>query len=160
MNLYDLRKTVAETWTDHWNLIDNGPLYNHAMGTVNDVATVTGFHNARAILLDDLDVAIEFGMPDDPFDARSNWTEDWAPFPDPKIRGEFADLFYRGALVDRVHLASVDGGRAILPLPERRDGEWITLDWPYEMARVVDDLSGSHDFVDYFARSGLRKWPA
>jgi hypothetical protein len=160
MNLYALRKLIGETWSDHWNLINDGPQYNYNLGTINDVATVTGWHHARAVLTEDVDVALEFGMTDDPFGHRENWRADWAPFADPKVSGEYCDVFYRGALVDRVHLVSVDGGRAILPLPHHREGQWTVMDWDYTVARLVDDLTGHREFATYFENSGIYKWPA
>lgn len=160
MKLFEIRRIISDSWDDHWNVIREGPIYSYSLGTINELATVAGYHSARAVLLDDLDISIEYGMPSDPFDTRSNWTESWSSFPDPKISGEYCDVFYRGALVDRTHLASVDGGRATLPLPQRKDDEWITMDWPYQVARLIDGLNGGHDFADYFKRSGIRRWPA
>ncbi|AWB88530.1 hypothetical protein C2138_02275 [Salinibacterium hongtaonis] len=122
--------------------------------------TVSGYHSARAVLVDDLDVSIEYGMTSDPFGSRENWTEPWSAFPDPKIRGEYCDVFYRGALVDRIHLASVDGGRATLPLPQRKDDEWVVMDWPFRVARLVDSFNNGNEFEDYVKRSGIRKLPA
>lgn len=160
MKLYEIHTTIAGTWDDHWNVLNEGPLFNYNLGTINDVATVAGFHSGRAVLLDDVDIAIEYGMSIDPFGNRGNWTESWAPFPDPNIVGEYCDIYYRGALVDRVVLASVDGGRATLPMPEKRDGKWIAMDRPYQLARLVDSFTSGREFEGYFKRSGIRKWPA
>jgi hypothetical protein len=161
MHLHQLRAKIAATWDEHWNHIQGGPMFNYNLGTINDVATVAGWHSARAVLQEDVDIAIEYGMPDSAHRPNQDWVEEWSAFPDDKIRGEYADVFYRGSLVDRVHLASVDGGRAVLPLPDRREGQWIVLDWPYQVGRIVHELScPSESFEDYFRRSGITKWPA
>ena len=160
MNLHEIYKTIIDTVDDHWNVINSGPQFNYSLGTIDDVATVTGYHETRAVLIDDVDIAIEYGMSDDPFDRKKNWTEDWAPFPDKKISAEFCDIFYRGALVDRTLLAIVDGGRATLPLPTKESGQWIAMDRPYHLARLVDSFNGGREFESYFERSGITKWPA
>lgn len=116
MKFYELRKQITEAYGDYWHHINGGSQFHYDLGTVNDLASVFGYHSARAVLLNDVDIAIEYGMTDDPLD-RQAWVADWAPFPDPNVHGKYADVFYRGALVDRVHLASVDGGRAFLPAP-------------------------------------------
>jgi hypothetical protein len=160
MKLFEIRRSITETIDDHWSLIKVGPLFNYALGTTGDVATVFGYHSVRAVLAADIDIAIEYGMSSDPLDHRRVWTEEWAPFADPEIHGEYCDVYYRDALVDRVELATVDGSRATLPVPLRRDGEWVALDWPYQLARLVDSFEGGRDFEGYFSRSGIRKWPA
>jgi len=160
MRLDQIRATIIETTADHWHLINEGAQFNYNLGTINDVATVAGYHSARAILRADVDIALEFGMTDDPFGSREDWTEEWSYFADSRIAGEYVDVFYRGGLVDRVHVASVDGHRAVLPLPHRVGGSWSVLDWPYQVARVVDGLTGNHSFEDYFVRSGIKKIPA
>jgi hypothetical protein len=162
MKLHEIRTAIRESAAEYWNYIPEGPLFNYNLGTSDGSAQVFGWHDARAVLEDDVDIALEFGMSDDPFDHKEKWTEDWAHFPDTQIVGFYCDVFYRGALVDRVLLTSVDGGRATLPLPDRkRDGSgWTVNDWPHELARLVNDLHGRRDFEDYFERSGIEKLPA
>ncbi|MBT9608143.1 hypothetical protein [Microbacterium sp.] len=161
MKLHEIRQEIRESMAEYWNYIPQGPLFNYNLGNSGDQAQVFGWHDARAVLEHDVDIALEFGMSDDPFDNKENWTEEWSQFPDNKIRAFYCDVFYRGALVDRVLLASVDGHRATLPLPARRPGGgWTVEDWPYQVARVVDDLHGHRDFEDYFRRSGIEKLPA
>ena len=47
---------------------------------------------------------------------NDNFLEPWANgFPDPRARGNIADVFYNSALVLREHYVVVDGGRAYLP---------------------------------------------
>jgi len=48
----------------------------------------------------------------------------------------------------RVVLAFVDGGRAILPPLGLKAGEWITMDCPYHLARLVDGFARVEDFDD------------
>jgi hypothetical protein len=160
VQLHEIWKTIGESWDEWWNYIPEGPLYNYNLGNSNDVANVFGWHDARAVLNEDVDIAIEWGMSADPFENRRDFTPEWAPFPDRSVSLFYADIFYRGSLVERVSLASVDGGRAYLPTPQMRDGQWITMDRPYQLARLISDIVGNTEFVSYFERSGIFKWPA
>ena len=159
MKLYEIRQLITETEPDYWNVITSGPLFNYNLGNINEVATVAGWHYGRAVLIEDVDIALEYGMPAHAH-AREGWAPEWAQFPDPSASAEYCDVLYRGSIVDRVLLASVDGGRAVLPVPERREGGWIVMDWPYHLARLVDGFGGSCDFEEYFEHSEIEKWPA
>jgi len=160
MNLFEIRRLIIESWKDSWHYLPEGPLFNYNLGTAGDAATVLGWHDARAVLIEDVDVAIEFGLSADPFENRRDWSPEWAKFPDPTVQVEFCDIYYRNALVDRISMVRVDGGRALLPLPNRDDGRWIVFDWPYHLARVINDLQDHREFDSYFSRSGFYKWPA
>ncbi|MDQ0649513.1 hypothetical protein QFZ53_003709 [Microbacterium natoriense] len=160
MQLHEIWAKISESWDEWWNYIPEGPLYNYNLGTSNGGASVFGWHDARAILNEDVDIAIEWGMSEDPFENRRDYKPEWAPFPDPTAHLCYADIFYRGALVDRVLMASVDGGRAYLPAPEHKDGKLIVMDRPYQLVRLINDITGTRDFESYFERSGIYKWPA
>ncbi|GAA2023336.1 hypothetical protein GCM10009819_02570 [Agromyces tropicus] len=57
-------------------------------------------------------------------------------------------------------MASVDGGRAILPVPEHRDGQLIVMDRPYQPGRLINDITDRREFDRYFEQSKIYKWPA
>ncbi|TQK19110.1 hypothetical protein FBY40_1601 [Microbacterium sp. SLBN-154] len=160
MQLHEIWKEIIESHEGYWNYIPRGPLFNYNLGTSNGAAWVAGYHDARAVLLHDVDIALEFGMDSNIWQEREPAKPEWAPFADREVFFVWCDIMYRGSLVDRVELASVDGGRATLPFPEKRDGEWIVMDRPYHLARVIDDIQGGREFEEYFERSGIRKWPA
>lgn len=160
MQLHEIWDKISESWSDWWNYLPEGPLFNYNLGTTDDAASVFGWHEARAVLIEDVDIAIEWGMSSDPFDRRSDFKPEWAPFPDESVALCYADIFYRGSLVERVSIASVDGGRAYLPTPDRKDDQWIVMDRSYQLARVINDITDTRDFESYFERSGIRKWPA
>ncbi|HEX3788314.1 MAG TPA: hypothetical protein VHW44_10680 [Pseudonocardiaceae bacterium] len=65
----------------------------------------------------DLDVALAWGA-----DANrgEEWGKEWAAwshFPDPKVRGFWAELLWRGTPVTRTLLVTADGNRVYLPNP-------------------------------------------
>lgn len=82
-----------------------------------------------------------------------DFKEEWANrFPDPHATGVFCDLYYAASRIERFVLVSVDGGRALLPLPKSA----LDLRVPaltYKVAQIHDTL-GSLD--GYMLRSGLR----
>ncbi|SDW92447.1 hypothetical protein [Nitrosomonas oligotropha] len=85
-----------------------------------------------------------------------DFQEDWANrHPDRHATGYWCDTYYGSTHVARNILVSVDGGRAMLPLPRQRgiDGK-ITevLPFDYRIAQIFDSL-GSLD--EYMARSRL-----
>lgn len=128
-------------------------------------------HGEKAVLIDDIDVSLEWG-----FTWSDGRDEDWPwanGFPDQKAQSFWADIFYRGALVDRVRLVSVDGGRAHLPTAGavRNDGgdpgqpapsmasyDWYVDDWDYDVARVINSIQDL-DFHQYFRGARLKRGP-
>jgi hypothetical protein len=108
-------------------------------------------HFARATYRSDVSLGLAWGLP---YEHGETWEEDWAAFPDKKIRGYWADVLWNGAPLDRVLLLLVDGGRAYLPSPPR--GSMSVHRLNYSVARLVDALSGRPtEFDSYFTRSGM-----
>jgi hypothetical protein len=85
-----------------------------------------------------------------------DFREEWANrHPDCKATGYWCDTYYGAAHVARNILVSVDGGRAMLPLPRQGgiDGRVTeVLPFDYRIAQIFDSL-GNLD--EYMARSGL-----
>jgi hypothetical protein len=74
--------------------------------------------------------------------------EEWANrHPNPTAVGYWYELLYDGALIDRCVLVSVDGGRALLPLPNRRT-QTISR-YHYVVARIHDHF---HTLDQYLER--------
>lgn len=106
MDLWALRKTIGETWDEHWHTLKNGPYFHDGFGEVESVEGHYLEHKShyfRSVLTSDIDVSLEFGMSLDS-DRREVTIAGFGwdfTFPDESIRREFIDIFYRGALVDR-----------------------------------------------------------
>jgi hypothetical protein len=86
---------------------------------------------------------------------QKDFQEEWAnSHPDPKARGYWCDLYYNQSLIERFVLVSVDGGRAMLPIPKEGGiGYWdqvLLLD--YKVAEIHDALG---TLSQYMARSKL-----
>jgi hypothetical protein len=85
-----------------------------------------------------------------------DFKEEWANrHPDPHATGYWCDIYYGSTHVSRNILVSVDGGRAMLPIPRQKGiDEKLTEVLPsdYRVAQIFDTL-GTLD--EYMARSRL-----
>ena len=129
MTYDEILRMVRQSPTDEW---------------VHD--TDTGISVLRA----DVDLRIE-QQHNDEEDPLRDFHEEWANcHPDPSAHRVFFTIYYRATPVHRFMLVSVDGGRALLPLPEVRTRN--VRRERYELARAVDT---SHTLDDYLQRSQL-----
>jgi hypothetical protein len=84
---------------------------------------------------------------------EDDFQEPWANgFPDPKARSYWAEITYDRAMLDRLVIVSVDGGRAILPMPKSRV-DLVVGKLKYRVAELFDEAA---TFQQYFSRAGLR----
>ena len=102
----------------------------------------------RAVFKNDLNLRIESHHTDDllvdPFE------EDWATqHPDPHAASYAFNIYYGATLVTFVVLVSVDGGRALLPLPEFHTKTPKLFD--FAVAAIINKA----DLFKYMERAGL-----
>ena len=87
---------------------------------------------------------------------REDFKADWANrHPDPSATGYWCDIYYCSTHVSRTILVSVDGGRALLPVPRQEGAEGKLTEvllYDYRIAQIFDSL-GTLD--EYMRRSGL-----
>jgi hypothetical protein len=178
VQLFELEKIFEETSSVHWEVITGGPTFLHGyrVGGSQNEARISGVeeHYSVAVLRADIDLRIAWGYDPD-FGRREEYSYfKEHTFADPAVSTELGDVFYRGALVQRHWLLSVDGSRALLPMPTARhkDGASLISEDPndYEQfvtqrqvnfARLVNDLRESYaDFEEYLRRSGFVVDPA
>lgn len=173
MQLSELDQIFEKTTADHWEVVEAGPTFLHGYLVVGgaDGSGIAGVehHDSLAVLRADIDVRIAWGYDPD-FGAREREFFDEHTFADATVGVELGDVFFRGALVQRRHLISVDGGRAVLPMPRTRrradaDGrgresfEQVVTQREVNFARLVDALGGSSEFDRYLQQSGVRVTP-
>ena len=171
MKLPDIYLTMEPTGPAQWNTITFGPLFHQQMsasgGGGQSGSTVrVAQHGTRAVLVNDVDVSIEFGM--DAAAIQNQALLDWvkpANFAYDNARPFYIDLFYRGSLVDRVVAVWIDEYRGALPLPYSitADGgvqgavpSWHVSRRSYLLVRLIDQLRGAVEFDRYFGLSGLK----
>ncbi|WP_020101070.1 hypothetical protein [Mycobacterium sp. 360MFTsu5.1] len=131
MDLHTLREKIIESSPEEWNKITcwgdaAGPVYRYSLTSErgeSDIQTEAKGHSNTAVLIADIDISIAWGWdPDEslwgPRGGRDFDFSDFLPiFPDDDVSRMYTDVFYRGALVDRVLFVVADGGRHYVPIP-------------------------------------------
>jgi hypothetical protein len=83
----------------------------------------------------------------------SGFKEPWAnKHPDPNATSYWCDLYFDSTLIERFILVSVDGGRAMLPLPISRTDLRVGL-LRFKVAQIHDSID---TLSDYMRRSNLQ----
>ncbi|SRR6266545_6026443 len=89
---------------------------------------------------------------DDAGIQNEDFTEKWAnKHPDPKATGYWCDLYYASTHIERFILVSVDGGRAMLPMPINPANDLRVEDLDFKVAQIHD----TGRLSEYMFRSGL-----
>lgn len=92
----------------------------------------------------DMNLTFSINYTDNPFN------ESWATgHPDPNATQANGYFLYSGNVIKEVWLASIDGGRALLPYPDVSTKSYITRS-EYQMAQMFNSR-----LDEYLSRSGL-----
>lgn len=82
---------------------------------------------------------------------NEDFKEEWANrHPDPRARGYWCDIYYSSTHVMRSILVSVDGARAMLPIPRQagEDGKVSeVLPFDYRLAQIFDTLATLDEYM-------------
>lgn len=132
VDLYTLRNKIIESTRGDWNKITcwgagSGPSYRYSLSseqTDNGIETEARGHANLAILIDDVDISIAWGFDPDDYFGHHSPDYDFSDFipqlPDKSFSRIYADVFYRGSLVDRELLVVADCGRYYVPIPNTK----------------------------------------
>ena len=124
------------------------------------LGTPVDSHGMSAALRADLAVTLAWGLK-----SNEDFHEEWAnQFSDPHATSSYVDLFYNGALIHRELYVTVDGGRASLPLPERRGERLVApIGYAHLCRLLVSFETNADDFDHYMTRAGIsvvdEPWP-
>jgi hypothetical protein len=91
------------------------------------------------------------------FDDRgihlNDFRESWAiGFPNPQATSYYLELTYDRALIERIVVVAVDGGRSLLPMPISQ----VSLKVSNLQYRLAELLNETRTLNDYFSRAGLQ----
>lgn len=131
MDLNTIRQNIINSTREDWHKITCwgagcGPSYRYGFSTFSGqhgVQTEAKDHGNVAILIEDVDISIAWGYhPDESAfwagrDDEFDFSDFLPQFPDKSVSRMYADVFYRGSLVDRELLVVADGGRYYVPIP-------------------------------------------
>ena len=128
MNLEEVKKILATSSQDEWVVDDESGSFTYK---------------------NDLNLRIERAD----FDTYRPFNEPWATkHPDSSAKAEDYTVKYGASFVDKHTLVSVDGHRAILPMPKSPNSEYVSKD-EMNFAKIVD-IGGRVD--EYLERSNLK----
>jgi hypothetical protein len=171
MYLTELRGLIANTTSTDWLVVD-GPLFHEATSVTPSNTSghpIVDRPASRAILVSDIDVAIEWGLQAPAHEHTQNareWTRG-AGFSYQAVLPVHVDVFFRGSLVDRVTAIWVDNLSALLPAPHLKPQDavkdlgfanvaaWRVGRWSHALCRLVDALEEGTRFDDYIAATGF-----
>lgn len=159
MTYNEYMRTVLGSTDADWNVITcwgsgSGPSYRERIviiGTPDGQRLETESHSSAAAFLPDLAITMAWG-----FKHLDEFSEPWAnSFPDKHASSSWLDFFYNGALIGRDLYVEVDGGRVMLPIPDRET--LVVSRRDYQLVRLLQSLSGTtYSFEEYFRRAGLK----
>ena len=138
----------------------NATLNTQAADWVSIEGIYRNGHHGRAVLRDDVDIALVWGREHNDGEPWSH--ESWShSFPDRSVRGFYVEVLYRGQVVHADLLLGVDGHRATLPSGTITTGGGVRVTRAEAaLAELVDELQGHHEFGRYMKQAGFEVEPA
>jgi len=169
MTLREYAAEILQSSHDDWTVnvcwgSGSGPSYHDRIsvwttGTGKFSNIEVKSHSTLASLKTNLSIGIAWGFP-----HNEDFKESWAnSFPDEHAASAYVDFFYNGTLIFRDVYVSVDGGRAMIPLPDREfdpvTHEVRRLTVPldkHKFFRLLDRLEKVSDFDRYFGQTRIQ----
>ena len=144
MTLSDLLLTVESSSADEWHKIEHETPYGWEWGDKNVDGKMYPYIEPRsnhglAVFKKDVDITLVYGA-----DVTKDFSEPWTEqFPDTSAHSVSVGLQYRGQLVYEWVFVVVDGGRYLLPMPERLGQDQFQLSTAkLPLARLMFALYG------------------
>lgn len=136
MDLFHIQNDlIADRSAEAWfNPKVAGPFFHYrwtfGTGASGGFSHVIGEHHSHAVLREEPSLTMGWGLDVDSLEDRRERVFEWAKkFVNSSVHPFWVDFFWNNALIDRVELASVDGGHGIVPMPH-----WGNTVTHYEMA--------------------------
>lgn len=182
MDLDTFNQLVDESNAHDWKrVVSNGGTYTDAfypskIGASEHISLDVDSHDRKVVLRQDIDISIAWGRDPNGTGSSSSARErvltfDWAEkFFDSKVYAVEVEIFYRGNLIRREEILSVDGHRGYLPFPHTRrkagspeigvdaeDFYYSVTPEEVKFARLMDQLAnrGSRDFDQLLSTAGF-----
>ena len=156
----EIRELMRNSAPDDWYTIQEGPTYRsrfaYSTGPDNQWRLEEDSHHTTLVYRPDVDLTIAHGMDvDSPIsDPELAWAK---AFSDKSVQLQFADILWRGSLIDRVDYARVDGARGIVPMGGGHDGLNVTS-YERDVARLLHDVRAGNfgTFGNFFNKVPFR----
>ena len=122
MTLEEIRELVRNTTSDDWHRLEgDAPTYigRFIEPESGEPPLTFSSHEARAVLVRDVDVGLAWGLDADPYNEGKGeawWAPPLAADPQPRDASPYiAEVLYRGQPVDRMEYAVIDNGHGLVP---------------------------------------------
>jgi hypothetical protein len=155
MKLADLLKTVENSGPEQWHKMDSPTIYG--WGEVDEGRYEPKTFETLLVCKEDVDVSLAMAAT-----VNKPFQEPWAEkFPDSSAESVVVALRYRGAIVYEWTCVIVDGGRYLMPMPDRKEKDEFELPKAkLPLARLLCQLHGPkgvHTELDgALQRAGIR----
>jgi hypothetical protein len=151
--LQEIRDLVRQSAPDDWHKIEEGPTYRSRFGYSKGPGSrwrlEEDSHHTILVYTPEVDLTIAYGMHYHS-QGRDEPEFEWSQvFASRSVRAGFADIFWRGSLIDRVDYAIVDDHQGILPLGGGPDRLKVTS-FEVDVARLLHGITGKFNKFDYF----------
>ena len=150
MRLDEVRELLTTTTAAQWAKLEIGPLYREGYtmyGFGGESSIAVRWHQEAAVFREDVDLTLQWGMDQVTDQHEGDGVYEWSQgLVDKKARTSFVDVFWRGVLVDRYVLASIDGGHGLVPMPYTSNaGHYPTVNTrQVQVTKLIADLEGGH----------------
>lgn len=163
MRLNDVRLSIENSTNEDWLFINcwgggSGPSFHNKY----EWALEADSHHSTLTYRENVALTIGWGIIVET-GKRPDWLNAFADTS--PVDYQIGDIFWNGALIDRYYLASVDGGRAVLPVPTavRKDGfihdptatRYEVTRFHRAFARLIDRSRPVADFDRHYADAGF-----
>ena len=151
--LNEIRNLVRQSAPDDWYRIEEGPTFRNRFGYSRGPGSrwrlEEDSHHTILVYTRDVDLTIAYGMHYHLL-GRDEPEYEWSQvFASRSVRIGFADIFWRGSLVDRVDYAIVDDHQGIVPMGSG-SGRLRVTGFEVDVARLLHDIQGKFNKFDYF----------
>ncbi|SFT82575.1 hypothetical protein SAMN05660657_03317 [Geodermatophilus amargosae] len=107
------------------------------------------------VFLPEVDLSIAYGLAPDSEDKDNRRHFDWAEVHDWDVLVTYTDIRWRGSVVDRVTMWSIDEGRRVIPVGRRLDDSDVLQvePWAMSVARAIAVVHGTHSDLDFYLQA-------
>ncbi|MEU6068531.1 hypothetical protein ABZ864_29755 [Streptomyces sp. NPDC047082] len=161
MQLKDIRLSIEKSTNEDWHFINcwgggSGPSFHNKY----EWALELDSHHSTLIYRENVALTIAWGINTNK-GMRPSWLNSFGN--DSSADYQIGDIFWNGALIDRYYLASVDGGRVLLPVPtavckdiaDSTATRYEVTHFHRAFARLIDRSRPVADFDRCYADAGF-----
>jgi hypothetical protein len=153
VRLHQIHDILTTSIAEDWRLL-YPPVFHHQLGVVQaggPWSLEVYEHHYSATYRHDVNLTMAWGFEVD----RDLTFPMWNGFPDPQISRLNLDIFWAGALINRILLVSVDGGRGTFVMPTLVGGQDTVTGSEVAVGDLLMSFRGFETSGEYVRRAGI-----